>query len=232
MNVTQFEEFLDLPLFGTFLDCYLLVTLKSRPNAFAIIMALFVISILIVELVSDSTGSRYVLCVLCVTGGALVHWTQKLGYTCSAMTGNMFKIAEYIFMIANGMDLGGPKINGEVVILVCIFSGALIGVLLAVASLQLNEAISLFPLLFTIPLHLHYAGCYKEWGWVAHHNPSSSLAATSKPHDAVELSTMTSPLPSPATADCVTPHPPPMTTQQTSKPIPTLSRRVQMLPPR
>eukprot|EP00602_Paraphysomonas_sp_CaronLab_P008220 CAMPEP_0185020630 /NCGR_PEP_ID=MMETSP1103-20130426/3254_1 /TAXON_ID=36769 /ORGANISM="Paraphysomonas bandaiensis, Strain Caron Lab Isolate" /LENGTH=245 /DNA_ID=CAMNT_0027551645 /DNA_START=402 /DNA_END=1139 /DNA_ORIENTATION=- len=140
--------------------------MKSRQNVFAVLMCLLVLTVAVVDLIADTTGSRYSLCLLCVTSGALVHWSQKLGYTCSAMTGNMFKLSEIIFKLCVGYDLGGAKMHGEALILFGIFFGSLVGALSAVGVLQITENLSIMPLLVTVPFHLYLAGCLEEWGWI------------------------------------------------------------------
>ena len=151
-------------LLGTALDCYLVTKLQSRHNAFAIIMILLVISVILTDIASDSTESKYCLCILCITGGAMVHWSQKLGYTCSAMTGNMFKLAEFCFKWFNGYDLGGPKAHGEVLIICGIMFWSVMGAMVAVTVTKYHEVVTLYPLLGTIPLHLYLSGCLEAWG--------------------------------------------------------------------
>lgn len=151
-------------LLGTALDCYLVTKLQSRHHAFAIIMVLLVISVVATDLASDSTESKYCLCILCVTGGAMVHWSQKLGYTCSAMTGNMFKLSEFFFKWFNGYDLGGPKMHGEILIIIGIMVCSVMGAMAAVTVTKYKEVVTLYPLIGTIPFHLYLSGCLEVWG--------------------------------------------------------------------
>jgi hypothetical protein len=154
---------------GTFVDCYLLLHMKNRRNAFAVLMLMLVASVILADIIHDSTddgGGRYSLAVLCVTSGALVHWSQKLGYICSAMTGNMFKIAELMFNFFNGYDVGGPKMHGEALIYVSIFASALVGALSAIYMFRHGEVVALYGLIATVPFHLYLAGCLEEWGLI------------------------------------------------------------------
>lgn len=161
-------------LMGTALDCMLLIKLQSRSNAFAVLMCLLVPIVVFVDVLSDSgvSGNEYSLCLLCVTSGALVHWSQKLGYTCTAMTGNMFKMAELLFVWFCGYTERGPKLYGEAVILGAIFASSLVGAVLAVFIIYLlPESWQLIPLLCCVPPNLYFAGCFHEWGWIARPNP-------------------------------------------------------------
>ena len=178
---------------GTAVDCYLLTHIDSRRNVFAVLMLMFVASVVLVDVVSDSTGrpgGRYSLTLLCITSGALVHWSQKLGYICSAMTGNMFKIAEIIFNFLSGYDVGGPKMHGEALIYVAIFTSSVTGALSAVYMLKHSELVALYPLLTTVPLHLYLAGCFEEWGFLSRAGTASDSASSSE----VELGGIVSPI--------------------------------------
>ena len=173
-------------LFGTFLDCYLLVKLKSRENAFAIIMLGLIPSVILVDVVSDMIVSvnkgRYTLCLLCIISGALVHWTQKLGYVCTAMTGNMFKLAELIFSWSCGYDIGGPRMHGEVLILLSIFFWSLTGAAVAVIVIKFGtERAELLPLLLCVPPNLYFGGCFEAWGWLNPEAEASSDCGSSTP---------------------------------------------------
>lgn len=163
-------------LLGTALDCYLVTALQSRHNAFAVLMALLVVSVVVTDLASDTSESKYSICILCVTGGGMVHWSQKLGYTCSAMTGNFFKLSEYFFKWFNGYDLGGPKVHGEIMIVIGIVLFSFVGASLAVTITKYHEVVTLYPLLATIPFHLYLSGCCEVWGWVSPENPPPSPA--------------------------------------------------------
>lgn len=179
---------------GTAVDCYLLTHIDSRKNVFAILMLMFVASVVLVDVVSDSTGrpgGRYSLTLLCITSGALVHWSQKLGYICSAMTGNMFKIAEIIFNFLSGYDVGGPKMHGEALIYVAIFSSSVTGALCAVYMLRHSELVALYPLLTTVPLHLYLAGCFEEWGFISSGAVSGDTGQSSSD---IELGDVVSPI--------------------------------------
>jgi uncharacterized membrane protein YoaK (UPF0700 family) len=151
---------------STALDSYLVTKLQSRHNAFAILLLLLIISVVVTELASGTSESKYCLCILCVTGGALVHWSQKLGYNCSAMTGNLFKLSEFFFKWFNGYDLGGPKMNGEIMIIIGIMFWSVIGAMAAVSVTKYHEVVSLYPLLGTVPLHLYLSGCLEVWGLI------------------------------------------------------------------
>lgn len=151
-------------LLGTALDCYIVTKLQSRHHAFAVIMVLLVISVVVTDLASDTTESKYCLCILCVTAGAMVHWSQKLGYTCSAMTGNMFKLSEFFFKWFNGYDLGGPKMHGEILIIMGIMVFSVMGAMGAVSVTKYHEVVTLYPLMGTIPFHLYLSGCLEVWG--------------------------------------------------------------------
>ena len=95
----------------------------------------------------------------------MVHWSQKLGYTCSAMTGNLFKLSEFIFKWINGYDMGGPKMHGELCVMIGILFWTIIGAFAAVSATQ-NESITLYPLLITIPFHLYLSGTLEVWGLI------------------------------------------------------------------
>jgi uncharacterized membrane protein YoaK (UPF0700 family) len=170
----RFSLIITCTLFGTYLDCYLLIKFQSRENVFAILMLIFIPVIIIVDWISDAYAStygiiygEYSLCLLCIVSGALVHWTQKLGYTTTAMTASMFKMAEILFKFINGYDIGGPKQNGEALILFSIFFWSLTGALTAVLFIKFfPETYELIPLLLTIPFNLYFAGCFHKWGWI------------------------------------------------------------------
>lgn len=158
-------------LLGTALDCYLLVKFNSRENAFGFIMLALIPSVVLVDQVGDriynSNQAQYTLCLLCIISGALVHWTQKLGYNCTAMTGNMFKLAELGFCWWQGYNIGGPQMHGEVLILFAIFFWSLVGATLAVVIIKFtSEAVELIPLLICVVPNLYLGGCFKEWGWL------------------------------------------------------------------
>lgn len=185
-------------LFGTLLDCYLLTILRSREKAFSVIITLLAPSLIIADYWADQTGCKYTLIVLCVTAGALVHWNQKLGYTCSAMTGNLFKLAEQIFLISHGYDLGGPKMNGEFFVTIAILVSSMVGALFAIYMIKISESVSHIPLLVTLPFHFYLGGCLKAWGvWGFTHASSTNdgkaacnvaQGSSGAGHEGVELS--------------------------------------------
>lgn len=80
----------------------------------------------------------------------MVHWSQKLGYTCSAMTGNFFKLSEYLLFnwVNNDYDLGGPMIHGEIAIVLGIVLFSFLGASVAVIVTKYHE----FDL---VPSHWH-----------------------------------------------------------------------------
>ena len=67
-------------MFGVSFDCYLLNTLKSRENVYAVISILLGLACIIVDcltLYNTDNGSRYIVLVLSAILGALAHWTCK-----------------------------------------------------------------------------------------------------------------------------------------------------------
>ncbi len=159
-------------------------------------MALLVASVVAVDVAADNseTGSRYNLVMLCMTSGALVHWSQKLGYVCSAMTGNMFKLAEIMFKFVNGYDVGGPLQHGEALIFFAIFFSSLVGALSAVFMIKDGELIALYPLLITVPIHLYLAGCFEEWGWLPRETTILEERKDEKTNVDIELGAVQSPI--------------------------------------
>ena len=168
-------------LFGTILDCILLIKLQSRCNAFAVIMCLLIPIVVLVDIMSDNANNvefgEYSLCLLCIISGALVHWSQKLGYTCTAMTGNMFKMAELLYLWFNGYTERGPKLYGEAVILFAIFFWSLNGAILAVIIIEYTpESMQLVPLACCVLPNLYFAGCFHEWGWITSESNSDYIS--------------------------------------------------------
>lgn len=152
---------------GTFLSGCLLTSLNSRENAMAVMLAALVLSCFLLDWLDDLTDSRFVLCVLATTSGAMVHWSKSLGYVCSAMTGNMFKLSEFLFKAAAGYDVGGPKAVGDFIIILCIEISAMIGGLCALGMLiasQNMEYVVFTPIFASVPFHLYLSGCFYKWG--------------------------------------------------------------------
>ena len=163
----RFALIISCTLCGNLLDCVILLKLKSRENTLAVLLLLLVAAIIgTIMLPKFYPQRRYILCFICLATGALVHWSQKLGYTCSAMSGNMFKLIELLFKIVIGYISRTPKLNGELVTLKCLLLFSFVGAVCAVIALRIFEDMALLPLLLTILPHLHYAGCFRSWGWV------------------------------------------------------------------
>ena len=151
---------------GTGLSSFLLMKLRNREDSLGVLMLLLFISCILLDFIDDLTSSRYVLCVLSATSGGLIHWSQKLGYVCSAMTGNMFKLAEVAFKVYAGYDVGGPKEHGDALILLCITFWAMAGGLTSLGMISAFidvEYVIFIPVFAVIPLHLHFAGCLNRW---------------------------------------------------------------------
>ena len=152
---------------GTSMNCYLMEYFKSRDNTFGVIMLCLCISCILVDLMSlgKSTDNNYVVCLLTVVCGALAHWSSKLGYVVMLHTGNMFKLAEAFWLLINGYSVGGAKLRGDAVMLICLILSSLFGAVAASIALVYLPLASLIPVLITIPMHLHLSGTTAMWGY-------------------------------------------------------------------
>ena len=149
------------------MNCYLMEYFKSRENTFGVIMLWLCISCILVDLMSlgKSTDNNYVVCLLTVVCGALAHWSSKLGYVVMLHTGNMFKLAEAFWLLINGYSVGGAKLRGDAVMLICLILSSLFGAVAASIALVYLPLASLIPVLITIPMHLHLSGTTAMWGY-------------------------------------------------------------------
>lgn len=169
-------------VFGVSFDCYLLNTLKSRENVYAVISILLGLACIIVDcsLYNTDNGSRYIVLVLSAILGALAHWTCKLGYVTMCLRGNLLNLMESSYKVVTGYSQGGPKSKGDSFIVTTIITSFFIGILLALIALAYIREFSLIPVTFTVPLQLHLAGCFEVWGssryilvYIVYFNPFS-----------------------------------------------------------
>lgn len=152
---------------GTSMNCYLMEYFKSREHTFGMIMLWLIIACVLVDLMymDKKTDNHYVVCLLTIVCGALAHWSSKLGYVVMLHTGNMFKLAEALWLFLNGYAVGGAKMRGDAVMLLCLILSSLGGAVLASLSLVYAPRASLIPVLATVPMHLHLSGTTAVWGF-------------------------------------------------------------------
>ena len=152
---------------GASMNCYLMEYFKSRENAFGMIMLSLFLACVVVDIMSmnEQTDNNYVVCLLTIVCGALAHWSSKLGYVVMLHTGNMFKLAEAFWLLINGYSVGGAKLRGDAVMLICLILSSLFGAVAASIALVYLPLASLIPVLITIPMHLHLSGTTAMWGY-------------------------------------------------------------------
>lgn len=156
-------------IFGVSFDCYLLNTLKSRENTYALLAILLGLACILVDIIclknDKLENKRYVVIILSSILGALSHWTSKLGYVVIFLTGNLIKWAEANYKFMAGYSQGGPKLKGDHFMISIILTSTFIGIITALIALDHIEDYSLIPIAITVPIQLHLAGCFEVWGF-------------------------------------------------------------------
>ena len=151
-------------LLGSFTSRYLHEYFRDRAKTYAFIITLFTLSLVFIDLVDGyvihaKTATMWLVVVVCYTGGVLVHWSMKLGYTTAFLTQNMHRAGEAFFRVIYGIDLGGPKLRGDALMIVTSITVFAIGGMAgAIVVEYITRRFSLMPLVALYPLHLWFSG--------------------------------------------------------------------------
>lgn len=165
------------------LSCACMEFFNNRKKSYFALSCCWTAAIIIVTLLdlfvaktfianADSIDSKYnwPVLLLTLTGSALNHWMTKQGFLVGLNTGNMTKLGEQLYKALRNISLGGQKLRGDMLILICIVLSFFVGALSSTLwnanstdnSLNNRNQLGLLPLLIVVPLDVWAAGCVHD----------------------------------------------------------------------
>jgi hypothetical protein len=153
-------------ILGGMFSCFVLERTQCKKKAFFWIMLCSTISVVFTD-ICEYYGFRYgrfAAILLAIASGGTVHWVLKFGFSPAFMTVNSLKLAEALYRFLFGINQGGAKLRGDLIVLVTMFSCFIFGSIVAYIVQFYMDYFTMCPILiFPIyqVLHLHDFFTYK-----------------------------------------------------------------------